>query len=86
MISNNLNNNAAEGNHGNQVAGGSTEGDDACQSQAGLSRDEAMIASVVAGLITKYKEQASTAQMETENSGAGGGQLNVQSVVFDFKC
>ena len=69
-------------NETNNPSGGSapTSHDNSGESQPPLSEEEAYIASLVSGLIPKFKEQASTTPMDTDNAAAPGGELNMMSL------
>ncbi|OAV88944.1 hypothetical protein PTTG_06990 [Puccinia triticina 1-1 BBBD Race 1] len=63
-------------NETNDPSGGSdpTSQNNSGESQPPLSEEEALIASVVSGLIPKFKEQASTTPMDTDDAAASGGK------------
>ncbi|OAV91125.1 hypothetical protein PTTG_28073 [Puccinia triticina 1-1 BBBD Race 1] len=63
-------------NETNNPSGGSdpTFQNNSSESQPPLSEEEAFIASVVSGLIPKFKEQASTTPMDTDDAAASGGE------------
>ena len=58
-----------------------TGGNNAGHHQEPLSKDEELIASVVAGLIPKFKGQASATPMETEQAAAAKGESTTVSAL-----
>ena len=69
--------NISSGGHGAPVAPAGAE--NANQSQDPLSKDEEMIASVVAGLIPKFQGYASATRMETDQGTAAEGDSTIVS-------